>query len=189
MLHIIVSSNTVAMLLGQVFSEEQNAGLVEVRTSYPLSSLYGTAKTLLGVRNEPVAIILDANTTDSSVANDLRESAAEVIGDAAGAAPLKILIAVPAVEALLFEQSDAVKRAFPHASDTLIEIGKFSPATALSRLDPSGTGSSAPATVSVLKELNAEDIRAIRSMSPVQELLAFMVDLQKDATVASVGSA
>lgn len=184
MLHIIVNSNMVAMLLLKVLGDEQRNGVIELRASAPLSSLYGSAKTFLGVKNEPVAILLDANSTDAQVVDRLRESAAEVIGDTAGAAPLKILVAVPAVEALLFERSDAVKRAFPHASETLIEIGKLNPATALSRLDPSG--SAAFATVPVLKELNEEDIAAIRSMSPVKDLLAFLAELQKDGVVPAV---
>lgn len=184
MLRILVNSNTVAMFLLKVLSAEQNAELVELRAADPLSSLYGSAKTFLGVKNEPVVVLLDANSSDQNVADRLRESAEEVIGEVAGAAPLRILVAVPAVESLLFERSDAVKRAFPHATDTDIEIGKLSPASALSRLDPSGSPPSA--TVAVLRQLNEEDVAAIRGLSPVKELLAFLAELRRDGIVSAV---
>jgi hypothetical protein len=186
MLHILVDSNTVAMLLLKLMADEQNAGLIELRAvAPPSSSLFGAARTFLGIKNEPVAVVLDAKSTDQDAADRVRETAEEVIGEA-GAAPLLVLVAVPGVEALYFERPNAVKRVFPGAGESLIEIGKVSPADGLRRLDSTGE---AAASIKLMQGLDADDVAALRLHSPVKELLAFLADLHKKTTVTVTAGA
>jgi hypothetical protein len=124
MLHVLIESNSAGFLLVKVLEEEHQAGLIEFRCATPPSSLYAAARTLLAVRNEPVAVVLDADSTDPEAADRRRWVAEEVIGEAAGAAPLRILVAVPALEALLFRRPDAVARAYSYSPPGLLELGK-----------------------------------------------------------------
>ena len=104
-LNVLVGSNTTAILLLKLMEPEQQAELVTFRCAHPTSSLYAAAKTLLEIRNEPVALVLDADSTEPRMAARVRDEAAEVIGESAAAAPLRILVAVPAVESLLFRRA------------------------------------------------------------------------------------
>ena len=113
-IHGLTESNTNTFLLVKLLYEEQSVGLIALRCAAPTSSLYSTARTLLVVRNEPVALILDADSTDPEAADRRRQAAEEVIGAAAGAAPFRILVSVPALESLLFHRPDAVARAYPN---------------------------------------------------------------------------
>src|SRR5690349_16350282 len=106
MLHILVDSNAAEALLARLLQAEQQADSVKIRSVSELSSLYGAAKAVLIMRKEPVAVVLDAESTYPRAAARQREGALEVIGEAAWRAPLRILVAVPALEALLFRQPD-----------------------------------------------------------------------------------
>ena len=88
MLHTLAESNTAALLLSKTLREEQAAGLIEIRTAGPPSSLYAAARTLLAVRFEPVALVLDAGSTDPEAGRRQRRAAEEVVGEASEAAPL-----------------------------------------------------------------------------------------------------
>ena len=132
MLHTLAESNTAALLLSKTLREEQAAGLIEIRTAGPPSSLYAAARTLLAVRFEPVALVLDAGSTDPEAGRQQRRAAEEVVGEASEAAPLRILVAVPALESLLFLRPAAVERAFGPVAEDLLELGR------LSRAMPSG---------------------------------------------------
>src|SRR5438270_13642053 len=112
MLHILLETNRAELLLVKLLQAERQAGSVTIRSDAIQTSLYASARTLLIVRREPVAVVLDAESTYPTVADRQRQAAEEVIGEAAWRAPLRILVAVPALEALLFRRPDAVARAY-----------------------------------------------------------------------------
>ncbi len=172
MISVLVGSNTAAMLLVNLMEPEQQAGLVEFRCAHPTSSLYAAAKTLLEIRNEAVALVLDADSTEPTMAARVRDEAAEVIGESAFAAPLSILVAVPAVESLLFRRPDAVRRAYSHATSDVIDLGLVSPGDALQKLN--GASDRYQASLAIITKLNDDDIAFLRNESPVRDLLEFL---------------
>ncbi len=176
MLHVLVESNSSAMLLATLIEHEQLAGLVEVRCSYPTSSLHSAAKTLLQIRYEPVALVLDADSTEPKMAARVRDEAAEVIGESGAVASLRILVAVPALDALLFRRPAAIRRAYSDTTSDSIELGLVSPGDALRKI--SGASSRHQASVAIIATLNADDIAALRNESPVRELLEFIDELR-----------
>ena len=187
MLNILVGSNTAGMLLLKILEPENTAGLVKFRFAQPMSSLYSAAKTLLEVRNEPVAVVLDADSTVHSMADRVRQEAQEVIGDSANGAPLRIIVAVPAVEALLFRIPDAVKRAYGNTTRELIELGLVSPGDALRKMQ--GAPDRYHASSTIVINLNVGDCKTLRSEPPVRELLEFLDELQlSDAQTLGVSS-
>jgi hypothetical protein len=186
MLHVLVESNTAAILLVKVLQEEQQASSVEIRCSTPPSSLYAAARTLLVVRNEPVAVMLDADSTDPEAANRRRLAAEEVIGEASGSAPLRVLMAVPGLKALLFRRTGAIERAYGHLPQGLFELGLLSPRDALEKLDPNC--SSHQSSLNIIKELNDADVAALRAESPLRELLEFHGELRSDGVLTAAGS-
>ena len=188
MMTVLASSNTATMLLLRLMRPEQEAESVEFRCAHPASSLYSAAKTLLVIRKQPVAIVLDADSTEPQMADRAKDEALEVIGESATNAPLRILVAVPAIESLLFFRADAVHRAFGSIPSDLIELGLVSPGDALQRLQ-SGVDRYA-ASVKAITHLNQDDIDLLRTKSPVRELLKFLDELnttnaQADAVLTS----
>ncbi len=186
MLHVLVDSNTGEVLLARLLHAEQQAGSIRIRSFTIRSSLYGSARTLLMLRKEPVAVVVDADSSRPGVADRRRQDTGEVIGEAAYAAPLLILVAVPAMEALVFRRPDAVARAYGPVSQDLIELGLVSPWTALEKLDR--TVSSDQVSLNIVKELDDADVMALRAESPVRELLEFLGELQHDGAVVAAAA-
>jgi hypothetical protein len=180
--NVLVGSNTAALLLLKLMGPEQQAGWVDVRCAHPTSSLYSAAKTLLEIRNEPVALVLDADSTEPTRASRVHDEAAEVIGESAAAAPLRILVAVPAVESLLFLRPEAVRRAYGNTASNLIDLGLVSPGDALQKME--GAPDRYHASVNIIKKLNENDISALRAESPVRDLLKFVDELKSSGAKA-----
>jgi hypothetical protein len=61
------------MVLLKLMGLEQQAGLFNVRCADPPSSLYSAATTLLAIGDEPVALALDANSTEPAMAARVRD--------------------------------------------------------------------------------------------------------------------
>jgi hypothetical protein len=182
MLHALVESNTAAMLLLKTLQEEQAVGLVDIRAAGPASCLYAAARTLLAVRCEPVALVLDADSTDPEADRRRRQAAEEVLGEATGAAPLRILVALPALESLLFLRPATVERAFGPVAEDVLELGRLSPRDALKKLDPNR--SEYHASLNLIRALDDADITALRDVPPIRELRAFLEELQRDMVIA-----
>jgi hypothetical protein len=172
--NVIIASNTSALLLLKLMEPEQNAGVVEFRAAYPSSSLYSAAKTLREFRREPVAVVLDAGSTDSRIADRIRGEAGEVIGEST-AAPLRILVAIPYLDSLVFRRPDAVRRVYPSATPERIDLGLVSPDDALLRLSP--IADYHQSLFKIISNLDSSDIAALRLEAPVRDLLEFLSEV------------
>jgi hypothetical protein len=176
--HVLVESNRSALLLAKLLRAEQEAGLIGIRADRPSSSLYSGARTLLAVRGEPVVLVVDADSTDPEVVARRQVTVEEVVGEVTSSASLRVLVAVPALEALLFLRPDPVIRAFGEAAsdEHMLELGRLIPREALKRLDPGGH--EATASLNLVNALDDEDIAELRSRPPIRELLEFLRELQ-----------
>jgi hypothetical protein len=183
--HVLVESNQSAFLLAKLLNSEQEAGLIEIRAAAPSSSLYSAARTLLAVRGEPVALLLDADSTDPEAVARRRLTAEEVVGDVASSAPLRVLVAVPALEALLFQHPDPVARTFGAAAadQHMLDLGRLNPREALKRLDPAGHWWTA--SLNLVRSLDDKDIAELRSTPQIHELLQFLNDLDNSEVLAA----
>jgi hypothetical protein len=130
--------------------------------------------------------VLDADSTDPEAARRRRQDAEEVIGATALAAPLRILVAVPALEALRFLRPSALARAFSTAAEDLVTLGCLSPRDALTRI---ASDHDAPhAAIELTRTLDAHDITALRAEQPLRDLLTFLNEL-RNTSVAAAGLA
>ena len=171
MIHVLVGPTISAKLIAQLVQGEQEAGDLKIHCDHPRSSLLASGKTLLVIGQQSVALVLDADSTNPEVAERTRHDAEEVIGGYSDSPRLRILVAVPTLESLLFQRPDAVRRAFPETPDNLIEIGLISPRDALHRLP--GATDRPSASLAILAQLNHDDITALRTQFPMRELLEF----------------
>jgi hypothetical protein len=170
--HILTDSDFIAALLKRLLSAEERAD-IGIRAIDELSSMYSLARTWLASDREPVAVVIDADTPSPQGVARWRQSVEEVIGDAAGGVPYKVIIAVPEIEALFFERPEVLRRRFDGAvTDHLLELAQFSARGALRKL--AADGDHEKLRWHILKTLTAEDVAALRQSDLIQEVLGFI---------------
>jgi len=152
----------------------------------PMSSIYSAARTLLAVHQEPVALVLDAGGTDPSIVSERRQAIQEVIGEAALRAPFHLLLAVPALQSLLFTRPALIVRAFGEGADEggrVTEIGLLSPLAAYKKHKPVEPEASTAAQL--IACLDADDIAEIRQEPPIREFIDFVTKFGSPVATAA----
>jgi hypothetical protein len=182
MTNVVLERDSDGMLMAKLLAVESQSIDLRIIASGPMSSAYSSARTLLAVLGEPVALVLNAETTYPEAVARHRQTAEEVIGATAKRSPFCLLMAVPSLESLLFTRPALLARAFGDRADDggrAQELGRLSPREAYKRLDP---GSPEGAGFSkLLQEMDDEDVAAIREESPIRELIAFLAEVGSPA--------
>ncbi len=78
--HVLLESLFNMRLVKRLLEQEGRSIDLRFKVSIPSSSLYSSARTLLAVVGEPVALVLDAETTSPSAVSRQRQTVEEVIG-------------------------------------------------------------------------------------------------------------
>jgi predicted ATP-dependent endonuclease of OLD family len=142
------------------------------------SGIPSLARSVLVRRRKPVAVLMDADSTDPETISERREDMAELIRAAAGSIPVKVIAAVPGIEAWLFAAPEAIERALgaPVPQD-LVPLGKRDPRGVLQQLAEKNhrTWDFRQA----MSLLDAQDIDKIRALPEVIELSTFLEKMQK----------
>src|SRR4051812_7070323 len=66
------------------------------------SAVISLASSLIAVRETPVAIVVDAKSIDPSAVRERRRDVEDMIRSVSPGIPFKVIVAVPAVEGILF---------------------------------------------------------------------------------------
>jgi hypothetical protein len=172
--NVLTEGNFGGMLLAKLIAEEQGRSEVEIKVLGGKSSLYSVARTLLGVRGIPVAVVFDADTPEPDAALERQREAEEVIGDVAGRIPFRVLVAVPVLEVLFFQRPELVRRVFGEAvTEHVMELAELSPRRALRKLAPDKPFENV--RIDLLRAMDHSDVQALRRDSPlIRDLLSFI---------------
>jgi hypothetical protein len=177
-IYVLVEPMSSAMLLDKLLWKEKQTALVEIRPVAPTSSLYSAARTLLIVRGKAVAVLLNADSTVPEAVERRRIVAEEVVGEPTANAAMRVLIAVPALEALLFLRPDLVARAFGPGADgeRILELGRVGPREALNRLQRDERWWLA--AYDLIAAFGDEDVADLRTKPPIDDLLRFVSSVE-----------
>jgi hypothetical protein len=170
---VLAESNFDGMFLTTLLAAEQKAGAVEIGVVSGLASCYSFARTMLAVKRIPVAVVIDADSPEPEVASERKCRAEEVLADAAGGVPFRVIVAVPELEALFFRRPNLLKKAFGKRTDKhVIELALLSPRHAIRKLAPGEPYEQA--RFRLLRAMTAADVKALRETDLIQDLLDFV---------------
>lgn len=126
--YIVTEGESDRALLERVFRTELRAGVVEIVTSRGGTAALSTARTLVAVRKAPVALVIDADTTDERRIEERRDYLAEALRAASPGTSWKIFLAVPELEAVLFDDPSVIEWTLGvHVTDAHRQLAKFQP--------------------------------------------------------------
>ncbi|MCP4695391.1 MAG: hypothetical protein GY862_00880 [Gammaproteobacteria bacterium] len=99
------------------------------------SSAKSLARSILANRKCPVALVMDADTTNSQVTEERYQIVSDLLRSAASDVPSEVFLIVPEIEILLFEDRDFLQKLVGNKiSDEVWSIAKFTPEKTLKSL-------------------------------------------------------
>jgi hypothetical protein len=136
------------------------------------------ARSLAASHRKPIAIVMDADTSDPQLVESRRQSMVELVRSAASSVPVTVIMAIPQLEVVFFEAPGPLDRLYPNnvANPLLFELARSNTRQALTSLDPS------EALSTILRKLldgvMDEDLAAFRQTPVIYELIQFLLGCQ-----------
>ena len=99
--YIVTEGQFDVALLSRLLAHEVRSG-VRVVSASGKSGAQSLARSLVAARRLPVALVLDADTTDKALVREQRLVARELLTMASPGIPTEVFMAVPSIEILFF---------------------------------------------------------------------------------------
>ena len=164
--------------LRRVLSEETLSG-VELVNGGGSSGIPSLARTLLVSRKCPIAVVMDSDSLNPDVIEERRDSTAELISAADASIPVKVVAAVPEIEAWLLAAPASIERYFGQSvSEEWLALGKGDPRGALRWL--AERSNKRWDINQAIGGLDNQDIQRIRAVPEVAELSTFLQEMQSN---------
>ena len=175
--YVLVEGPSDAAFLRRILSEQvlRNAELV---IAGGISGIPSLARSLLVRRKCPVAVLMDSDSVDPDVIEERQQSTEDLIRTADASIPVKVIAAIPEIEAWFLATPKSIERMIKHkvTEDWLIS-GRTDPKGALTRL--AQQNNRRWDNDEAIMALNTQDIQRIRAIPEVKELSNFLEQTQK----------
>lgn len=147
------------------------------------SDAQSLARSLLAVRQRPVVLVLDADTVDIDSIKERELINQELLQYAAAGAPFKVLLAVPTIESILFQDRAGLEQLTNHKfTDVEWAQAEFVPKTVLQKV-LSQYGQSTKLD-ELIQGITQRMVERLRQHPLVCELEAFLVEVSALLPVA-----
>jgi len=179
--YVLVEGPNEVAFLKKVLSPDAQSGVhfVEEEGESNITSL---ARSLLVSRRVPVAVFMDAHSLEPYVIKERRKGMEEMIKFSTAPLPVKVVVAVPELEACFFAVPEVIERVLGVKVPTdLIPLGLRDPKGVLAYLE----AGKQPKwdTLRAIAEMDAHDVERVRATAPVQELTTFLQSLPQPEPV------
>lgn len=178
--YLLVEGQNDAALLRKVLPVEALSGVELIVAGPGIASL---ARSLLVRRRCPVALLMDSDSIEPDVVAVQRESTEELIRLANASIPTKVVTAVPQIESWFFAAPESIERVFGEkVPEEWVGFGRRDPKGVLEQL--ARNTNIEWNTDRAISQLDAADIDRIRAVPEVEELCAFLEEMQKEHQAA-----
>ncbi len=170
--YIVTEGEADAQVLRNLLADELQTGVYIVSASVK-SSAQSLARSLVAARHRPVALVLDADTTDDALVLEQRLVAREFLSMASAGVPTEVFMAVPVMEILFFSNRELLERLLGRElTDEQWTAGQFQPTRVLESFSPKRA--TIPATAGLLANLTPTDTAQLRGHPLIREILGFV---------------
>ncbi|MBO0698879.1 MAG: DUF4276 family protein [Zavarzinella sp.] len=183
--YIFVEGPTDAEFLRRILPPEVLTD-AEIITAGGSSGVASLARSVLVRRKTPIAVVMDADSTDPSVVQEQQESVEDLIQAADASIPVKVVTAVPEIDAWLLAAPEAIERALGEpVPDEFAPLAKRDPRGVLTQLAERNEKKwDLKRAISLLE---THDIDRIRALPEVNELSTFLKKVQEGHGARSNG--
>jgi 5S rRNA maturation endonuclease (ribonuclease M5) len=176
--YIVCEGEHDAQLLKRVLPEE----LVDtvVVAAGGLSEVKSLARSLIVRRQSPVAIVVDADASTRQLIEGLRKNTEEIIGSVAANTPFKVILAVPTLETIFFQDVSLLSRLLGDVpSQDVLSLAVYQPSQILKQLI--SQSKKYQSQTQLVEQLTNEDLEILRKAPVIQEVIQFLQSVRETA--------
>lgn len=177
--YIVCEGERDAQLLKRLLPEESISN-VEIVAAGGLSAVKSLARSLIVRRQSPVAIVADADATIPEQVEQRLKDTEEIVGNIAVNTPVKVILAVPTLEIIFFQDVSLLSRLLGYVpSQDVLSLAVYQPWQALKLLISQSKNFQTQAQL--VDQLTNEDLEVLRKATVVQEIIQFLQSVRETA--------
>ncbi len=172
-LHVVVGGRAAQALLEKLTNDLEESVRIQFHIAEEKQSAHTLARTVQVRRGEPVALVLDADTNDSGMAEQEQSIYESYLNFTSKGVPFIVILIKPSIEEIFFESPDILSAITgkPLESKDIL-AGKAAPRLYLTEL-----GVDWPR---IPAKLNTRQLQVLRTVEPVATLRHFARDIVKN---------
>jgi hypothetical protein len=180
--YIVCEGPADAHLLKVVLPEEL-LNNVEVVSAGGVSATKSLARSLLVRRQVPIAIVVDADSVTPDLVQERRQSIKEIAESIAGNLPVKVILAIPEMEIIFFQDTSLLTRLLGYnLPNDIITLENLQPRQALEQLI--SQSKIIRNQLDIINLLSKEDARILQNSPVIRELIQFLQSVCKTVDVS-----
>jgi hypothetical protein len=180
--YIVCEGERDMQLLKRVLPEEL-VNTVVVVAAGGLSEVKSLARSLIVRRQSPVAIVVDADAMTPEQIEGRRKETEEIIGSVAANTPFKVILAVPTLETIFFQDISLLSRLLGDVpSQDVLSLGVYQPSQALKQLISQSKKYQNQSQL--VEQLTNEDLEILRKTPVIQEIIQFFQSVREPAVAS-----
>lgn len=179
--YLVTEGESDAQLLRVLLAKEVRQGL-RILPGGGRSAAISLARSLNSARQAPVALVVDADTTNEGRVSEDRDSIGYLLRMHSSGAPIEVFLAVPEVEVLLFSDLALLTRVLGReiTHDDWI-TGRFEPKKTLGRI--LGTNGRTGAVSRIAKNLSRADVAQLADHPLIRDIRHFLAEAMQPEMV------
>jgi hypothetical protein len=177
--YLVCEGDRDAQLLKRVLPEEI-LNNVEIIPAGGLSAIKSLARSLIVRRQAPVAIVIDADVIAPEQVEERLKDAEEIVESVAANTPVKVILAVPAIEIIFFQDVSLLSRLLEYSpSQEMLSLAIYQPWQALTQLISQSNKYQSQS--GLIEQLTNEDLEILRKTPVIQEIIQFLQSVRETA--------
>ena len=175
--YIVCEGSSDVELLQRILPKELLNG-VEIVAAGGLSAIKSLSRSLLVRRQAPVAIVADADSIAPDVVQERLSSIEELVKSVAIDTPVKVILAVPSIEIIFFQDKHLLSRLLGYKpSQEILNLAVSQPHSVLKQLLAQSNGKYHQSHL--LAQLTNDDMQILRNHPVIQEIIQFLQSVQQ----------
>ncbi|MDS3860545.1 hypothetical protein RIF25_06945 [Thermosynechococcaceae cyanobacterium BACA0444] len=170
-----------AQLLQRLLPEELVSN-AEIVAAGGFSAVKSLARSLVARRQSPVLIVAEADTTVPEQVEQRLKDTEELVGNIAVNTPVKVVLAVPTLEIIFFQDTSLLSRLLGYPlSEDILRSAAYQPKQTLEKLISKSKNFQNQSQL--VDNLTNEDIKVLRKASVIQDVIEFLQSVQETVGV------
>lgn len=179
--YIVCEGHSDVELLQRILPKDLLNG-VEIVAAGGLSAIKSLSRSLLVRRQSPVAIVADADSIAPDVIQERQSSIEELVESVAIDTPVKVILAVPSIEIIFFQDKRLLSRLLGYEpSQEILNLAVSQPRNVLQQLLARSHEKYNQSRL--LAQLTNDDVQLLRNHPVIQEIMYFLQSVQQPAMV------